>query len=86
MDNQKSFLDDVAKQLGIVTPQEWSKVTFQVSLHSYVLTLKQLIDLGGSGVLSYYRNSIFRMLQKVYSDIQWDRNWFVHLPKFPVSK
>lgn len=54
--NQRKFLDDVAFILGIKQPEEWGKVKY-----------KEIIEYGGSGLLSNYNRSLFNTLQNVYT-------------------
>lgn len=56
MENRRKFLDKVAAHLGITKARDWGKVT-----------LKQIGDLGGYGLLHYYRGSLLLSLQSVYT-------------------
>lgn len=53
--NQKEFLDKLAKQLHIKEPKQWGTVT-----------KRQVIDLGGKTLLCNYEDSLWKILQSVY--------------------
>lgn len=56
MDNQKKFMNELAMKLEIKKPSDWGKVT-----------KKEIYELGGGSMLSYYyENSLFHCLQVVY--------------------
>lgn len=55
MENQKEFLQAVARVLNIKQYRDWGKIT-----------LKQVIDAGGRAVLKQYKYSLQRALQTIY--------------------
>lgn len=55
MENHKNFLDEIAKQVKIETPNDWGK-----------LTIRKFNQLGGSSILSLYNGSLLECLQSVY--------------------
>ena len=52
--NQRKFLDEVAIKLNIKEASDWGKASYD-----------QFCEIG-SGILSYYRGSLFDCLQSVY--------------------
>jgi hypothetical protein len=58
--NQRKFLDWVAKELNVKDHNDWYKVTH-----------KDIVSLGGSGLLTKHENSHFAMLPKVYPEYEW---------------
>lgn len=82
-ENQKRFLDEVAKKLQLKKPNDWGKVT-----------VRQVNKMGGGTLLTtYFNGSLFACLKSVYSgknslsflaneiDIEWNKNWFSNLIK-----
>lgn len=57
-DARKNFLDEVSKKLNIKNPSDWGSVKIQ--------TIQQL---GGSGLLSYYKGSLFICLKSIYKGL-----------------
>jgi hypothetical protein len=47
--NQKAFLDQLAKELNIHSPEDW-----------YTVTNKKVIAMGGSSIMSQYGGSLLR--------------------------
>lgn len=82
MENQKEFMDEVAKKLNIKNPSDWGKIRTQ-----------QIFNLGGQYlIIHYYGGSVYRCLKSVYKganclhsltckDVHWKREWFSNLPK-----
>lgn len=68
--NRRIFFDSVGKQLGIKNQQDW-----------YFVTLNQVQRMGGSGLLTYFNNSLFRALQNIYSEFDWKLFVSSSLPK-----
>lgn len=58
IENQQRFLDFAARDLSVLTPQDWTKVTS-----------KQLIACGGAGILKRYENSMRRLLNAHHPEI-----------------
>lgn len=54
-DFQKTFLDNVAKDLQLQRPQDWGKVPTRI-----------FVEKGGATLLRRNRGSIFKTLQTVY--------------------
>lgn len=48
LQNQKVFLDGIAKKYDLKTPSDWGKVSW-----------KQVNEVGGAGLLSRYGGSLF---------------------------
>lgn len=71
MDNQRKFLDELGKQLGVNQPR---RVTLQV-----------LRDHKGASFLRMYR-TLFNALQAVYGDVKWEKNVSYHPIGFWTSK
>lgn len=40
---------------------------------------------GGSGLLSVFNGSVYKMLSTVYSETSWKREWFPNAPKYPAT-
>lgn len=53
--NQRKFLDGLQKKLNIQSPRDWGNITIQ-----------NVIDNGGSGLLNHYNSSLFQALQRIY--------------------
>lgn len=58
-------MDSIRIKLSIVSPKDWGK-----------LSRKQILDMGGSGILAYYKNSLQTALETIYPDITWQDEWF----------
>ena len=70
--HQKAFLETVGAELGIDSGDlsGW-----------YHVTTKDLIELGGSGPLSHFNNSISSLLQSAFPEASWDLMKFKQVPK-----
>lgn len=55
MENRRKFLDEMAIKLNINKSSDWGKVS-----------VKQIHEFGGSGILNYYKHSVLHSLQLVY--------------------
>lgn len=53
-DNQRVFLEGIAKELNITKPEDWGRVTFQ-----------QVIDKGGKRIIDTH-SSLFKALRTLY--------------------
>lgn len=53
--NQREFLGEVGRRLGVKSPKDWGKVTNQ-----------QLIMNGASSLLNKYQGSLWRTLNSIY--------------------
>jgi hypothetical protein len=60
-DNQRNFLDTLAKQLNFKQQDDWYKVT-----------IRQILENGGGGLLTKYGYSLSRLITSVYNTCQWD--------------
>jgi hypothetical protein len=69
VNNQRSFLERIAPQLNVSTLEDW---------HS--IKTKDVIRLGGAGLLSRYGDSLRKALYSIYPDHKWDE-WKFHIPK-----
>jgi hypothetical protein len=59
--NQKSYADWLGNELGYVKYEDW-----------YDITLQQIIDKGGGGlVVGYYEGTLFEFLKSVYPENNW---------------
>lgn len=83
-ENQKNFLNSVAKKFNINHPSHWGNIT------------KKHIHLEkGYGLLLRHGGSLLRALQSVFpgrkivvltgKDIKWAKEWFQNLPKYSVT-
>lgn len=72
-ENQRNFMENLAKKFQIIQPQEWNK-----------LTIKKVIEHGGCSLLKRYGLSLYRALQGIYPEVSWKREWF-HIPRFPKT-
>jgi len=59
--NHRIFMDDIAKKCNVNNREDW-----------YNMTTKKIQHYGGSGLLTKYNGSLFKLLQNVYSDHNWD--------------
>ena len=77
VNNQRTFFDQAAKQLGISSsnPEEWYKVSKE-----------DIIKLGGSGILQYYQNSFTKALATVYKELNFDPKKMASAPKWGKSQ
>lgn len=57
-DNARNFLDGLASKWSIKRPQDWNNIT-----------VPQIINSGGTGLLSKHKNSLFLTLQQTYPGI-----------------
>ncbi|MCP4661260.1 MAG: hypothetical protein GY856_38135 [bacterium] len=62
-ENRRAFVEWLEKRLDIRKPEDW-----------YVLTRPMVRDLGGAGVLRWYRNSIIAMLEDYAPPYDW-KEW-----------
>lgn len=67
---QKEFLDEFAKKMNIKSVEDWSFVSH-----------KLLKEHGGSGLLKRYQYNLFKALQSVYPDKEW--NLFSSISRLP---
>src|SRR5512138_3298925 len=58
--NRIQFLDELAKELGFKSKEQW-----------YHITKSQITNKRGAGLLQLYNNSPSRMLISVYNDHKW---------------
>lgn len=84
MQNRKSFLDEISLKLQCKQPNDWGTVT----THS-------VRQLGGNTLLKKYKGSLFSCLKSIYTglklhrnftmyqDIEWKKDWFLHIPQKP---
>ena len=68
--NQKKFLDTSAKKLKISSSDDWYKVK-----------AKDLIELGGRGLLQRYGDSLIQLVKTLYPDKKWEEWRFIHASK-----
>ena len=68
-ENQRKYLELVASKLRISTRVDW-----------YNVSIAQLIQHGGSGLLKCYGGSLRRVLEANYSDFDWKPWLFDHTP------
>ena len=68
-ENQKNFMDDLGKQLGFESMQDW-----------YQLTFETLISKQGRGLLEKYGSSPSKLLQSVYPEHPWVEWMFRKVP------
>jgi hypothetical protein len=72
MKSQRKFMDWASTQLNIKDMSDWYKVTNQVTRYQkIILKFQQLIDLGGSSLLSVHKGSFSRLLSEVYPNYDW---------------
>jgi len=72
IDNQRSFMDEAARQLDLPAGDRaaWYKVS-----------RRALVSKGGSAVLALYNDSLPLLLRSLYPDFPWDRSKFLRPPK-----
>jgi hypothetical protein len=58
--NQRSFLDNIGKELGLKDIKDW-----------YHVTQSQIKAKGGSRLLNLYRGSSAALLKSVYNNLKW---------------
>jgi hypothetical protein len=63
--NQRKYLDDLGKKLGFVGKDDW-----------YNITLKHVLENGGSALLRIYGNSPANFVKSVYLEHPWDDSKF----------
>lgn len=75
--NQRKFFDDLAKKFEISKPSQWNKIS-----------LDQIEEEGGVGLLRYYGRNMYQTLSKVYPgtsqnsiltliEVEWKKDWFL---------
>jgi hypothetical protein len=64
-ENQRHFFDELATEFGINEPKEWGKIT-----------VNQVAEKGGRGIIFNYGSSLFRALQGAYPEVEWTKEWF----------
>jgi hypothetical protein len=64
-ENQKLFMNEFSKQLGIESMDDW-----------YKISQKQIIDHGGLGLLTHYGNSLSLLITSIYSNHKWNQFGF----------
>jgi len=70
LENQKEFLEWAANVLNIKSQEDW-----------YKIKSSQIRELGGSGLLSEYSESLPRALSKIYPDQKWIMWKYKQTPK-----
>lgn len=58
MENRRKFLDEIAIKHNVKKLSDWGKVT-----------ISQIRQFGGAGLLKYYNNSLFECLKAIYKGI-----------------
>jgi hypothetical protein len=71
--NQKQFLDSVAKKLNIKQMSDWYNVSHKVDFDLINTSDKDkdLLDVGGRSVLQKHKESPLRLLSSVYPEHEW---------------
>jgi phage anti-repressor protein len=67
--HRREFLDQLGLQLGFKELEDW-----------YNITKKEITESGGSGLLSKYGNSVFKLIRGVYSEYPWKEFRFNRFP------
>jgi len=70
INNQKKFLENVGAQLNVRTLNDWGNVT-----------LSQIMEHGGHGLLKQYSGSLFQALQSIYPRHNWNLRHFPNVAK-----
>ncbi len=70
-DQQRLFIDDLAKKLQITNKEDWYKVTNAMLVSQS----------GGAKLLNAYNGSLSKLLSTVYPEYPWDALQFQHVPK-----
>ncbi len=70
LDKQRQFLEQVAKDMNIVTIDGWSKVT-----------VKDVKQRGGAALVNYYNGSLTALLRSVYPQHNWEATKFNRMPR-----
>ena len=68
--NRREFMDWLGKQLGYEKKEDW-----------YRVSIKDIVDNGGYGVLGYYGNSPSTLVTNVYNEHTWHMWRFHTAPK-----
>jgi len=64
-ENQKQFMDWLGKELEFNQMDDWYKVT-----------VKNIEEKGGTGLLIRYGNSIFKLISCTYPEYVWEKSSF----------
>jgi len=67
--NQLKFLNELGKQLGFNQMNDW-----------YNITVKDIKENGGSGLLNKYGNSPSKLIMTIYSNHEWKQSNFKNNP------
>jgi len=67
--NQKKFMDDLGKEIGIRDLDGW-----------YSMTMRTMLPLGAGSILALYSNSLSQLLATVYPNHPWDLSKFSKRP------
>lgn len=70
-ENQRKFLDNAGRKLGVREPKDWGNITFI-----------QMQQAGCMAILNQYNSSPYEALTSIYSEIQWKREWFYNKPQY----
>lgn len=69
--NRRQLFDWIGETLGIQTQEDW-----------YKTTVREVIQVGGSSVLSTkYHNSLYQVLSSIYDEFEWNPLLFHQVPK-----
>ena len=73
VENQQKFVEWAGKELKIKEISDWYKVSNKVMFVFVAMSngFQELQDLGGNGLLSYYDNSLFKLLTSVFPTHLW---------------
>jgi hypothetical protein len=69
MENQRSFLDQVASTLNVKSMDDW-----------YSVSAEKITSVGGTGLLKFYGYSMRKMLKAVYPTHPWKDYKFTRVP------
>eukprot|EP01114_Cavostelium_apophysatum_P015052 TRINITY_DN4029_c1_g1_i1.p1 TRINITY_DN4029_c1_g1~~TRINITY_DN4029_c1_g1_i1.p1 ORF type:complete len:534 (-),score=127.16 TRINITY_DN4029_c1_g1_i1:1284-2885(-) len=62
---QREFFDSIEKKLGVKEWQDW-----------YKIPRTDVVELGGSGILRHYEDSLWKALMSVYAEYPWEEEKF----------
>src|SRR5689334_989866 len=72
--HQRHWMDRAAEKLGVQLQSEW-----------YDVSLSSLRSLGGGGLLSRYKGSVWKALRILYSEYDWNPLLFRNIPRHSWS-
>ncbi len=77
--NQRKFLESVATELNILAFSFLYEANIKEPRDWYFVSIKHIVERGGTGLLYHHNRSLMRALRAVYPDYSWNMSRFSYL-------